>query len=193
MTKRLILLGSVIVLFAFTVSDFYFEALRYDPMSQISSKAAGTKAAGEVSARYAPGWSGDILDKNLFSPSRSGPKPPPPPPPPSPPPPPPPPRRPELALRGIVQNASGEHVAFIEVDRAKAVQMRKGEKIGDIEVSDLSDRKVMLQWMSEKITLSMESIKTIDNAQPGGGQITNPQRPAIRSRRALRRAPQESE
>jgi hypothetical protein len=188
MTKRMILLGSVLLIFLFTASDLY-EAVSYNPISQVSAKAAGTKAGEDIFANYAPAWSDDILGKNLFSPDRSGPKPPPPPPPPSPPPPPPPPKRPDLALRGIVGNASGEYVAFVEIDRSKAVQMRIGEKIGEIEVTNISERKVVLQWMAEKITLSMESIKTIHAAQPGEIQDSGQPRPSVRSRRALRRAP----
>jgi hypothetical protein len=39
--------------------------------------------------------------------------------------------------------------------------MRKGDKIEDVELVDISDRKIVLQWNTEKINLTMDKIKTI--------------------------------
>jgi hypothetical protein len=195
MNKKLILLGSAFLVFLFTLSDFYYEALTYDPMSVVSEKKSRSRETESALSRYSPGWSRDITGKNLFNPSRSGPKPPPPPSPPPPPPPPPPPKRPEVLLKGIVSNASGEYVSYIEIDKGKAVPMRKGEKLGEIEVVELSERKIVLQWKSERIVLSMENIRTIDNTQTGGSQITSPRppRPTARSRRTFRQPETETE
>jgi hypothetical protein len=145
-------------MFLYTLWNFYSEALSYDPLSAVSVKQPKIKKADEIASAYNPAWSGEIMDKNLFSPGRtySVPKPVPasvsvaPM------------RRPELALRGIVLNTFGEYVGFIEIDNAKAVPMRKGDKIQDIEVSDISARKVVLQWNNETINLSIEKIKTIN-------------------------------
>ena len=70
--------------------------------------------------------------------------------------------------------------------------MRKGDKLEDIEVVDISERKVVLQWMGAKITMSMEKIKTIGSpgavrgSNPGGAIRTEP---AYRTRRRLGTAP----
>ena len=162
MIRKYFMLGSVLLLFLYTSWNFYSEALSYDPLSELSVKQQKTKETDEIVVAYSPAWSKDITDKNLFTPDRSGPKPPPPPPPPPTPPPPPPPRKPELSLRGISQNAAGEYVGYMEIDKATAVPMRKGDKLDDIEVLDVSERKVVLQWLDEKITFSIEHIKTID-------------------------------
>jgi hypothetical protein len=158
MIRKLIILGAVLVLFLYTIWNFYAEALSYDPLSAVSVKQPKIKKSDEIVSAYHPAWSREILDKNLFSPGRtySEPKPVPVSVPIAPP------RRPELALRGIVLNTFGEYVGFIEIDNAKAVPMRKGDKVQDIEVSDISARKVVLQWSNETINLSIEKIKTIN-------------------------------
>ena len=159
MIRKLFMLGAVLALFLYTVWNFYAEALSYDPLSAVSVKQPKVKGPEQVVSAYRPAWSREIQDKNLFSPARTYnvPKPVPvsvfvPPPP----------RRPELALRGIVLNTFGEYVGFIEIDKAKAAPMRKGDKIADIEVIDISDRKVVLQWNNEKINLSIDKIKTLN-------------------------------
>lgn len=157
MIRKLFILGAVLCIFLYTVWNFYSEALSYDPMSAVAVKQPKVKKSDEIAA-YSSAWSKEIQDKNLFSPGRtySVPKPVPasvsiaPP------------RRPELALRGVVLNTFGEYVGFIEIDNAKAVPMRKGDKIQDIEVIDISARKVVLQWNNETINLSIEKIKTIN-------------------------------
>jgi type II secretory pathway component PulC len=157
MIRKLFMLGAVLALFLYTVWNFYAEALSYDPLSAVSVKQPKVIGPEQIVSAYRTAWSREIQDKNLFSPARTYfvPKPVPvsvPVPPP---------RRPELALRGIVLNTFGEYVGFIEIDKAKAVPMRKGDKIADIEVIDISERKVVLQWNNEKIDLSIEKIKTL--------------------------------
>ncbi len=158
MIRKLFILGAVLCMFFYTVWNFYSEALSYDPMSAVAVKQPKVMKAEEIVAAFSPAWSREIQDKNLFSPARtySEPKPlsasvpiaPP--------------RRPELALRGVVLNTFGEYVGFIEIDNAKAVPMRKGDKIADIAVIDISPRKVVLQWNNETINLSIEKIKTLN-------------------------------
>jgi len=158
MIRKLIILGAVLCMVFYTIWNFYSEALSYDPMSAVSVKQPKIKKSDEIASAYSPAWSREIQGKNLFSPARtySEPKPVPVSVPIVPP------RRPELALRGIVLNTFGEYVGFIEIDNAKAVPMRKGDKIQDIEVSDISARKVVLQWNNETINLSIEKIKTLN-------------------------------
>jgi hypothetical protein len=69
--------------------------------------------------------------------------------------------------------------------------MRKGDKLGDIEVVDISERKVVLQWRSEKIPLSMERIKTLGSSAPAKGNAGAVQNvPTYRTRRRLGSATQ---
>lgn len=160
MIRKLLILGTVFLLFLYTVWNFYSEALSYDPMSVISVKQPKIKEAKVIVSGYSPAWSREILENNLFSPGRtySEPKPVPVSVPVAPPP-----RRPELALKGIVLDTFGEYVSYIEIDKAKAVPMRKGDKLEGIEVVDISSRKVVLQWNGEKIQMSIEKIRNIDN------------------------------
>ena len=80
------------------------------------------------------------------------------------PPPPPPPRKPEMTLKGIVLETFGDYVAYIEIDKAKPVPVRKGDKTEEnIEVVDVTDRKVVLKWNNEIINLSVDKVRTITN------------------------------
>ncbi len=163
MIRKLLILGAALFLFLYTVWNFYSEALRYDPISAISVKQPKVKESEAIVSGYSPAWSVKIVENNLFSPSRTYSEPKPVPVSVPAPPPPPPPIRPELALKGIVSDTFGEYVGYIEINKAKAAPMRKGDKIEDIEVVDISSRKVVLQWNGEKIEMSMEKIKTIDD------------------------------
>lgn len=158
MIRKLFILGAVLCMFLYTIWNFYSEAIRYNPLSAVSVKQQREKAPEGIISRYSPAWTKEILDKNLFSPGRrySEPKPvimtvPVPPP-----------RRPELALRGIILDTFGDYVAYIEIDNARAVPMRKGDKVQDIEVTDIAERKVVLKWNNEAINLSIEKIKTLN-------------------------------
>jgi hypothetical protein len=127
-------------------------------MSELSVKQSDLREKEEIVSAYKSAWSSEIVEKNLFNPGRTYTQPKPvvisvpvePP------------KRPELTLKGIVSDAFGEFVSYIEIDNAKAVSMRKGDKLEGIEVVDISSRKVVLQWNGEIINLSIEKVKTID-------------------------------
>ncbi|MEW6107563.1 MAG: hypothetical protein AB1632_00115 [Nitrospirota bacterium] len=151
----------VIFLFIYISWNFYLKAVRYDPLKDLGIKTAGTNETGIINVTsYKPGWSGDIYEKNLFSPFRSYAEPRPVLPSDIPLPPP---RKPELALKGIVLNQFGEYVAYLEIDKSKPMPMRKGDKIEGVELFDISERKVMIKWNAETINLSLDKIKTISN------------------------------
>lgn len=161
MIKKIFLIVVASVLFIYSAWNFYTGAIRYNPLSEavvMKSKAKG--AENLVSFKSAPSWTKDIHEKNLFSPNRSYIEP-------KPvvvlPPPPPPPRKPDMALKGIVQDLFGDYVAYLEIDKATAAPMRKGDKAQDIEAVDVSDRKVVLKWNNEIIELSIDNIQTISN------------------------------
>ena len=162
MIRKLFFLGVACTLFLFTIWSFYNDALTYDPLAGFSAKK--TKPSGAVGPQnvYKPAAGKEMYEKNLFSPARALviPKPvvpasqmavvePP--------------KRPELALKGIVLDNFGDYVAILEIDKARAVQMRKGDKNDSIEVADIMARTVVLKWNDELINLSLDKIKTIDN------------------------------
>lgn len=157
MIRKGFFLAMLSVLLLYLMWVFFVDAIRYDPYNFIEVRKAKPRADSLVQMSYTQYWDKDIHEKNLFSPFRSyiEPKPV------SAIPPPPPPRKPELALRGIILDSFGEYVAYVEIDKAKALPLRKGDKAADIEVITISDRKVVLQWNAETITLTMEKIKTI--------------------------------
>ncbi len=158
MIRKVFMMVIVVSLFVYISWDFYFRALSYNPLSAMKAKEFEPKDSGTaLLSEFTPSWSKDIYEKNLFSPYRSyiEPKPvssvpvePP--------------KRPELVLKGIVLDSFGDLVAYIEINKAKAAPMRKGDKIEDIEVIDISERKVMLKWNAENINLNIEKVRTID-------------------------------
>ena len=84
------------------------------------------------------------------------------------PPPPPPPKKPDLALKGIVLDTFGDYVGYVEINQAKSTQVRKGDKVEDIEVSDITEKAVVLKWMNETITLTIEKVKTLSSKPRAG-------------------------
>jgi len=143
---------------------FYKNALAYDPLDRDAVKHAAIKETVLTKSAYAPAWDKEISEKNLFSPSRTylEPKPVPvtvtvPPP-----------QRPALVLKGIVLDTFGDFAAYLEINQAKAVPLRKGDKVEEIEVTDISEKKVVLQWNNETITMSIEKVKTISNTPRTG-------------------------
>lgn len=165
MKKRLLLVVAAFV-FIFTCYLFVTDALRYDPLADVFVKKSSLKPLDLAAGKFAAAWGPEIHDKNLFSQNRSffEPKPvvvdttPPVEPP----------KRPELALKGIVLDTFGEYVAYIEINQARSTPLRKGDKIEDIEVSDISAKQVVLKWNNETIPLTIEKVKTLMNRQRTG-------------------------
>ena len=128
-------------------------------------KKAKIRESEPTKATYAAAWDKIIYEKNLFSAQRTYMEP-------KPvriaAPPPPPPKRPDLALKGIVLDTFGDYVAFIEINQAKSTQLRTGDKVEDIEVSAISEKSVVLKWMDETITLSIEKVKTLSGKPRAG-------------------------
>ncbi|MBA4372809.1 MAG: hypothetical protein C0402_08075 [Thermodesulfovibrio sp.] len=166
MIRRGCTAGFAGLLLLFAVWHFYARGLQHDPYAEytavkVKQKAGGSAAQAAAPVAFQPGWSADIHEKNLFSPSRTyrEPKPvvaaplvpvePP--------------KRPEVVLKGVILDSFGEYVAYIEVDKAKSVPMRKGDKTDNIELIDISGRKAVLKWNSEIMNLSLDKIKTIEN------------------------------
>jgi hypothetical protein len=160
MIRRLAILVLIACVAVFAAWKFYVNAIAYDPLDEGAVKHAQIKEGTLMKSTYAPAWSSEIHEKNLFSPTRSflEPKPvsvmapvePP--------------KRPELALKGIVLDTFGEYVAYVEINQAKAAPLRKGDKVEEIEVADITDKKLVLKWYTETITLTIEKVKTISRS-----------------------------
>lgn len=159
MIRKVFMLIVVFILFLYIFWNFYSEAWKYDPLYESNIKKVKPKDTETVYVKYTPAWSDDIHDNNLFSTFRSyvEPKPV------SSVPVPPPPKRPEMILKGIIIDTFGDYVAYLEIDKSKPISLRKGDKIEDIEIIDISERKVVLKWNAETINLSIEKIKTISS------------------------------
>ena len=158
MIRKLAILILVAGMAVFSAWRFYVNAIVYNPLDDGDVKRAKIKESPLAKAVYAPAWGKEIQEKNLFSPARTFAEP-------KPVPvmaaPVEPPKRPELVLKGIVLDTFGDHVAYIAINQAKAAPLRKGDKIEEIEVTDITDKKVVLQWYSETITMSIEKVKTL--------------------------------
>jgi hypothetical protein len=162
MTKKAGMLAVIAFLFVYTAWDFYAGALRYDPLADVTVKKSRAHGFEMSVPKYEKSWGKEIYEKNVFSPAR-GYVPPPKPFVPPPPPPPPPPKKPDMDLKGIVLDPSGDWIAYISIDNANALPLRKGDKTNDVEVVDINEMSVVLKWNGENITLSLNRIKTITN------------------------------
>ncbi|NJD57151.1 MAG: hypothetical protein FIA94_12210 [Nitrospirae bacterium] len=157
MIRRQAILIVMVLVSLLAAWKFYVNAISYNPLDEGAVKHTQIKEGVMTKSVYAPAWDKDIHDKNLFSPTRTYKEPKPV----SVMPPVEPPKRPEMVLKGIVLDTYGDYVAYLEINQAKAVPLRKGDKVDEIEVSDISEKKVVLKWNNENITMSIEKIKTI--------------------------------
>lgn len=164
MIRRWVIIGILFSLMLILLSNFYQEAVVYNPLDEVETKEKALKE-GEKKAlqAYELSWGKEIHEKNIFSSKRSAPEPLPlvvspknantlsiaPT------------ERPILNLRGIIRNEHGEYVALIEKGTEKAIPLRKGDRIGDVLVVEIKERTVDLKWNEENIRLSMEKVKTI--------------------------------
>lgn len=165
MIRKIVILIIVGALFLFVGWQFTVKAVLYNPLSELLVKKAKIRESEPTKAIYAAAWDKVIYEKNLFNTLRTykEPKPVRPAVPP-----PPPPKRPELALKGIILDTFGEYVAYVEINQAKSTQLRKGDKVEDIEVSDISEKSVVLKWLGETITLTIEKVKTLSSKPRAG-------------------------
>lgn len=160
MIRKIFLVATVFFFFLYACWNFYTRALALDPFSEFAVRQPESKGAQALSeTSYRPAWSRAIIEKNLFSPARTYAEPkavaaalPPE-------------KKPQFALRGVVVDAFGDYVAYLEIDKAKPVAVRKGDKIEKTEIIDVSARRAVLKWNGEMIDLSMEKIKTIDSSK----------------------------
>ncbi|MBI5632207.1 MAG: hypothetical protein HZA15_01855 [Nitrospirae bacterium] len=164
MIRKIIMLVVAAALFLFVSWQFIAGAVLYNPLSETLVKKAKIRESEPIKATYTVAWDKIIYEKNLFNTLRTymEPKPvraavPPPPPP----------KKPDLVLKGIILDTFGDYVAYVEINQAKAT-LRKGDKIEDIEVSDISEKAVVLKWMSETITLTIEKVKTLSSKPRAG-------------------------
>ena len=158
----LIIIFSVALL---SVWKFYLNAIAYDPLDSGAVKHARLRETPLVKSLYAPAWEKNIAEKNLFNPLRTFKEPKPVPAGASAAPP----RRPDLALKGIVLDTHGDFIAYLEINQAKPVPLHMGDKVEEIEVTDISEKRVVLKWNGEIITMSIEKVRTISSA-PRTGQ-----------------------
>lgn len=166
MIRKLVMVAVMAAVFAYTAWNFYDEVIRKPSETGVAGQRRDAEDRGAKERKRTAAWNAAIHEKNLFSPERTYREPKPVPiviPKPVEPPP----KRPEIALKGIVLDTFGDYVGYIEINQAKPVPVRKGDKIEDVEVVDVQEKRVMLKWMTEAITLSMDKIKTIRNPKAG--------------------------
>lgn len=158
MIRKIIMFVIVVSLFLFVSWKFTVNAVLYNPLSDVFVKKATIKESETAKDTYSAAWDKIIYEKNLFNTLRTHIEP-------KPvrvaAPPPPPPKKPDLTLKGIILDTFGDYVAYVEINNAKSIQLRKGDKVEDIEVSGITEKAVVLKWMDETITLTIEKVKTL--------------------------------
>ncbi len=165
MIRKIVMLIIVAALFLFVSWKFTVNAVLYNPLSDTLVKKGKIKESELAKAAYAAAWDKIIYEKNLFNTLRTYMEP-------KPvrvaAPPPPPPKKPDLALKGIILDTFGDYVAYVDINQAKTTQLRKGDKVEDIEVSDITEKAVVLKWLNETITLTIEKVKTLSGKPRAG-------------------------
>lgn len=171
MIRKWTILGTLAAIVLMLLWNFTNHAILYSPFDEIQRSAENeTVAESTKSEEFKHAWGTEILNKNIFSPSRSAPpkqvrpqdaarKVPaietPPPPPPLP--------RPDVVLNGIIRDENNEFIVILSINNQEAVSMRKGDKVDGIEVTDIRERSATMRWDNkEDFTLSMQTSKTIN-------------------------------
>ncbi|GBE36585.1 hypothetical protein BMS3Bbin07_00733 [bacterium BMS3Bbin07] len=154
----MITLLSVIVMLSFI--NFYQNVIQYEPVRTPNEKNEPSNMKKKKPLMPEKGWIEDILSHNIFSPARSykddpgpvteveivqAPL-----------------KQPELILKGVILNQYNVYIAYIEKDGQKAIGVRSGDKIGDIEVMNISNQSVMLKWNAETITLTLKRVESLN-------------------------------
>lgn len=154
----MITLLSVIVMLSFI--NFYQHVIQYEAVRTPNEKNEPSHMKKKNPLLPEKGWIEDILSHNIFSPARSykddpgpvteveivqAPL-----------------KQPELILKGVILNQYNVYIAYIEKDGQKAIGVRSGDKIGDIEVMDISNQSVILKWNAETITLTLKRVESLD-------------------------------
>jgi hypothetical protein len=158
MIRKWFIMGVLVLLCAFVLTEFLSEAVFYDPMEEVTGGEKKRVEKAKPEEAFQKAWSSAIRRRNLFSSSRSAEESRPVvekrPDPPAPPPPPPPPR-PRLTLNGIILNQYDEYVAYVQKGNEQPVALREGDQFGDTRVVSITETSVELRWMNETITLSL--------------------------------------
>lgn len=154
----MITLLSVIVMLSFI--NFYQNVIQYEPVRAPNEKKEPSHMKKKNSLLPEKGWVKDILSHNIFSPARSyevdpgpvakveivqAPL-----------------KQPELILKGVILNQYNVYIAYIEKDGQKAIGVRSGDKIGNIEVMNISNQSVILRWNAETITLTLKRVESLN-------------------------------
>ncbi len=161
LNRQRVIFIAVGISFILSLIIFYQNVIKYKPIRINTEKASTEKSAKAVFKDVKVRIGKSLLEKNLFNPDRTyvektdeeekspeeveTPK-----------------QMPQIQLKGIVQNQYDEYVAIISINNKKPVMLRVGEKVEDIEVVEISDRSVELNWLGEPITLTMDKIKTLE-------------------------------
>jgi len=146
----------------------------YDPLADASgSVGTVSRTLGDLPVDdYRPTEGRDIYEKNLFHPTRTGISAPPPvvrdePAPevieqPAPPPEP----MPQILLKGILEEPSGERVALISINNERSKPYRVGDMFNDFEVIEIGILEASLTWKGEPVDLTLRGQAVPEKAEP---------------------------
>jgi len=68
---------------------------------------------------------------------------------------------PQLDLKGIVQDASGEFTAYVSVSGEKARPMHVGERVDNLKVVSITITDVTMKWFEQEIKLTLSKVKSV--------------------------------
>ncbi len=160
LSRQRIILVAVGISFILSLIIFYQNVIKYKPIYVTTKKGEIEKSEKIVQEAKKVSVDKNLLEKNLFNPDRTyvkkteeketteeveAPK-----------------QMPQITLKGIVQNQYDEYIAIISINNKKPIMLRVGEKVEDIEVVEISDRVVEINWLGEPITLTMDKIKNLE-------------------------------
>lgn len=147
-------------------SSFIRNGIYYMPIQEMQRAEESPETHIATDLPIASGWGEEIVRGNLFDPYRAEPpkipegtapagvsEPPPPIPEEKP--------APQIELNGIILNQYGEHIAYLKINNAPPMAVRKGDRVEGIRVLDVTERVVELSWENNPISLTIEKIKNV--------------------------------
>jgi type II secretory pathway component PulC len=162
MNKQKAITWSLLILLIALLWDFGNRAILYSPLTLTQDITRPPIPERQNNGKVAePAWGPEIVNRNLFSKSRSV-------------------RvstpapaptkkpspsmieqkkevRPEFTLSGIIQNQSGEDIAYIIFNGQNPIGIRVGEELGGAKLTRIDKRSVTMNWRGSEIKLSLSS------------------------------------
>jgi|GEM_PF-2906098 hypothetical protein len=154
-----------IVVFVFSVCylvysfiGIYKNVINYEPVKASTEKNRSIMIQIPSVSHIDERWAEEVIDKNLFIPSRGYvekepvaiPQPEPEEP-----------EMPEIILKGIVYDQYGQYIAILQIGNEKPVKLTEGDSLGELNVKRIDDHSVTLLWGDRVLELTFKQVTPV--------------------------------